>query len=233
MGPVSTVAETKKPQRVMSKEQIDAMLEREKIVLEHRIKGWSFYRIKRELKIANPDRIFRRAIARDENEPYRRAEAIRLEELRLDELQEGIWPRALSGEPRAVEVALKVLERRARMHGLDFADMISGQLVEVERAKVKLMATALVTALNAIGATAEQRRQATAAFLAELRTVAHSDEVGLVAVGQVPDGYEDDGTPATCRHKNQQVFQEGKPNEHVRCLDCRALVLDERDRSLL
>jgi hypothetical protein len=166
-----TVATTRNPKRVMSPEQTAEMLRREKIVLEERIKGKSFYKIEREHGIPNADRVFRRAIERQENEGYRRAEAIRLEELRLDELQEGIWPRALAGDPRSVEVALKVLERRARMQGLDFADMISGQLVEVERAKVKVMATALVSALNAAGLNAEQRKQITAAFLAELRTV--------------------------------------------------------------
>src|SRR5204862_542339 len=111
--------------------QVAAMKAREKTVMEERIKGKSFYKIEREHGIHNPDRVFQRAIAREENEGFRRAEAIRLEELRLDELQEGIWPAALAGNARAVEVALKVLERRARMGGLDFADMISGQLVEV------------------------------------------------------------------------------------------------------
>jgi hypothetical protein len=62
-----------------------------------------------------------------------------------------------------------VLERRARLHGLDFADMVSGQMVEVEQAKVRVMATALVSALQAIGATPEQRKEATAAFFADLR----------------------------------------------------------------
>jgi uncharacterized protein (DUF2336 family) len=165
------MATTKNPKRVLSSEQTAEMLRKERIVMEHRIKGWSFHRIEKEFKIHNPDRVFRRAIARDENEPFRRAEAVRLEEMRLDDLQEGIWQKALAGEPRAVEVALKVLERRARLLGLDFADMVSGQLVEVERAKVKLMATALVTALNAIGATADQRRAATTAFLGELRAL--------------------------------------------------------------
>ena len=166
---MTVVAATNSRKRELSQEQTDEMLRKERIVLEERIKGKSFYRIEREQGFRNADRIFKRAIGRDENEGWRRAEAIRLEEMRIDDLQEGIWDRALSGEPRAVEVALKVLERRARLHGLDFQDMISGQLVEVEQAKVRLMATALVKALDAVGATAEQRKTATAAFLGELR----------------------------------------------------------------
>jgi hypothetical protein len=160
-----------RPKRILSPAQEAEMLRKERVVMEERIKGKSFYKIEREHGIPNADRVFNRAIARQENEPWRRAEAIRLEELRLDELQEGIWPRALNGDPRSVEVALKVLERRARMSGLDFADMVSGQLVEVERAKVKVMATALVAALNALDVTPEQRREATRRFMAELRTV--------------------------------------------------------------
>jgi hypothetical protein len=153
----------------MSPEQTAAMLERERVVMEHRVRGWSFYRIKHELKIANPDKVWKRAVAREENVGYLRAESVRLEEQRLDSLQDGIWDRALSGDPRAVEVALKVLERRARLLGLDFADMISSKLVEVEQAKVQLMATALVKALTVLEATPEQRRVATMAFFSELR----------------------------------------------------------------
>ena len=184
---MTAVAATKEPKRVLSPAQEAEMLRKERIVLEERIKGKSFHKIEKEFKIHNPDRVWKRAIAREENLGYVRAEAIRLEELRLDELQEGIWPRALSGDARAVEVALKVLERRARMGGLDFADMISGQLVEVERAKVKVMATALVSALQAIGATPEQRTQATAAFFAQLRTVAAEGAPALEPAGLAPE----------------------------------------------
>jgi MFS superfamily sulfate permease-like transporter len=164
------VATTKNPSRTMSQEQTDEMLRREKIVLQERIKGKSFYKIEQEQGFANCDRIFKRAIQREENADWRRLEAIRLEELRIDDLQAGIWDRALTGEPRAVEVALKVLERRARMQGLDFADLVSGQMVEVERAKVRVMAAALVAAFGGIGVTPEQRKAATNRFLAELRT---------------------------------------------------------------
>jgi hypothetical protein len=180
------MAATKSPKRVLSPDQERLMLERERIVLQERIKGKSFYKIEQEHGISNADRVFKRAIERDENVDIKRAEARRLEDLRLDGLQEGIWPRAIAGEPRAVEVALKVLERRARLHGLDFADMISGQLVEVERAKVKLMATALVKALQAIDATSAQRKAATTAFLGELRTLqGERDEYGPVVKGEI------------------------------------------------
>jgi hypothetical protein len=152
------------------------MLEAEAIVMQERIRGKSFTKIEKEHGFSNASRIFHRAISRPENVGFKRAEAIRLEEMRLDDLQDGIWGRALSGDPRAVEIALKVLERRARLLGLDFADMISGKLVEVEQAKVRVMAVALVQALSAIGANEEQKRLATTAFLAALRQAGEQDE---------------------------------------------------------
>jgi hypothetical protein len=165
-----TVATTRNPRRVLTEAQREAMLARERLVLEERVRGKSFYRIGKDHGIPNPERVWRRATARDENRGFLRAEAVRLEEERLDSLQEGIWDKALAGEPRAVEVALKVLERRARMLGLDFADLVSGQLVEVERARVRVMGEALVRALGAAGQLTEaQRRAVTAEFFAALR----------------------------------------------------------------
>lgn len=47
-------------------------------------------------------------------------ESVRAMELhRLDALFKGLWPSASKGAPQAVEKALKVMERRARLLGLD------------------------------------------------------------------------------------------------------------------
>jgi hypothetical protein len=172
----------------MSEAQVAAMLAREKVVLDHRVRGWSFYRIEKELRIANPGEVWRRAIERDENIGYKRAEAIRLEEARLDALQDGIWDKALGGDARAVEVCLKLLERRARMLGLDFADMISGRLVEVEQAKVRVMAAALVKALNAADVGPDARRAAVSSFFAELRAADVKENPLALPVRSVLDG---------------------------------------------
>jgi hypothetical protein len=42
-----------------------------------------------------------------------------LESVRLDELHKALWDRALKGNLRAVERVLKIMERRARLFGLD------------------------------------------------------------------------------------------------------------------
>jgi hypothetical protein len=51
------------------------------------------------------------------------AEDVRSLELhRLDALLKGLWPKASQGAPLAVEKALKVMERRAKMTGIDLPD---------------------------------------------------------------------------------------------------------------
>jgi hypothetical protein len=175
---------TDRPARILSAAEEAEALRKEQIVCEHKIRGWSFRRIEREFGFRNADRIWRRAVAKDENAGFLRAEAIRVEEERLDTLQDGIWDRALAGDARAVEVALKVLERRARLLGLDFADMISGQLVEVERSKVALMGSALVAALDRPGLGPDDKREIAAAFFEALRSSAARTPAALPPGGE-------------------------------------------------
>jgi DNA-binding CsgD family transcriptional regulator len=54
------------------------------------------------------------AVTKDEAEELRR-----LEIERLDALQEGLWPKAAQGSVPAVQTVLKLMERRARLLGLD------------------------------------------------------------------------------------------------------------------
>jgi len=77
------------------------------------------------------------------------------------------------------------------MHGLDFADMVSGQLVEVERAKVRVLATALVTALRSVDLTPEQSRAVTAAFFEQVRQVTTEAPPPLALQARQED--DDDG----------------------------------------
>jgi hypothetical protein len=99
-----------------------------------------------------------------------RLEAQRLEEARLDDLQEGIWDKALAGDSRAVEVALKVLERRAKLLGLDFSDYLGSKLLEIEQAKAAVLADALMAVFSGLGLTADQQREAIPLFFNHLRS---------------------------------------------------------------
>ena len=163
--------------RLESPEQEAERVRRERLVMDQRVRGKSFYRIEKEFGIPDADKVFRRAIQRPENAPMLRLEALRLEEARLDDLQEGIWDKALAGDSRAVEVALKVLERRAKLLGLDFSDGLAAKLVEIEQAKVEIMAGALTRALGVIELNAEQQRAVTAEFFVALREHAQANTV--------------------------------------------------------
>lgn len=55
-----------------------------------------------------------RAILLPGVEEYRK-----LEDERLDAMLEALMPTISKGEPRAIEVGIKLLERRAKLHGLD------------------------------------------------------------------------------------------------------------------
>lgn len=156
----------------MGRKQLEEMYEREQKVLELRTRGKSFAQIDRELGGGNSHQVFKRAIARQDNVAFRRAEALRLEEARLDALQDGIWGRAVGGDPRAVEVALKVLERRAKLLGLDFADLISSKFVEIEQSKVQFLTAALVSSLKQAGASREVAEAASRNFLKQLTSAA-------------------------------------------------------------
>lgn len=57
--------------------------------------------------------------ALSENVPENVTELRRLEGARLDRLQAAVWPKALSGDPAAVRAVVRLMERRARLLGLD------------------------------------------------------------------------------------------------------------------
>ena len=158
-----------------SEAQIEAARAAELTVIRERMAGKSLGQIEREHGYSNAHRLFHRGMKRPENQMLARQAQIQLEALRLDGLQDAIWPRAMSGEPRAIEVAIKLLERRARMLGLDFTDIVNSRLVEVEEEKVKLMAAALMSAIKAAGLSGPQRQAITATFFSELRAAQADD----------------------------------------------------------
>jgi len=163
----------------------EAALQEEWEILRDRCTGKSFGLIDRERDwpLGKASRIWHRAVERDYNMPVLRATAINLEQQRLDALQAGIWPKAMAGDSRAVEVALKVLERRARLLGLDFQDMLNGKIVDIEEGKVRLMAAALTGALQAAGVGPDGHRAAVDAFFAALRPPSADQAESMAVVG--------------------------------------------------
>ena len=51
-----------------------------------------------------------------------RAGILQMEMDRLDRLQQSVWPSAMMGDPRSVDAALKVMDRRIKITGLDSVD---------------------------------------------------------------------------------------------------------------
>jgi hypothetical protein len=93
----------------------------------------------------------------------------------------------MNGDPRAIEVALKLLERRSRMLGLDFQDKMSARMVDLEAAKVDLISRALLGALEDARLQGAAAQAVTAAFFSRLR-----EAEAITATAERLDGDDDD-----------------------------------------
>lgn len=97
-----------------------ALAEKERRALELRKGGATYNRIAQALGYSDEGgaaKAVKRALADTLQEPA--AEIRRLEAERLDAMQSALWPAALSGKWPAVDRCLAIMERRARLLGLD------------------------------------------------------------------------------------------------------------------
>ncbi|MEN6535335.1 MAG: hypothetical protein ABFD89_16845 [Bryobacteraceae bacterium] len=95
---------------------------RENVVLDLRMAGKTYRRIATELGIspAGAFKVLDRALARLRQQTSEVAERLLQIELeRLDALQLAQWDKATDGDLRAVDAVLRIMERRARLLGLD------------------------------------------------------------------------------------------------------------------
>jgi hypothetical protein len=89
--------------------------------MEGRIKGQSYQALASQLGIskARAYQHVKAGLARLRAKCDEQAEELmRLELLRLDQLQAACWPEALKGDPKAVTAALRVIDMRAKLQGL-------------------------------------------------------------------------------------------------------------------
>lgn len=96
--------------------------ERRLEVLELRKAGATYTQISKALDIslATVSKDLRRALQEVEQRELAAAEDLRALDLgRLDALLRGVWPAATSGDVQSVKAAVTILERRARMLGID------------------------------------------------------------------------------------------------------------------
>ncbi len=134
--------------KVVSNEQED--LERRKRdskVYELRIQGFTFDQIATEVGFNGPSGAWQ-AYERIKNEMIFESvdEARKLELMRLDELQFSLWDRAINGDLPAANCVLKVMDRRAKLLGLDKPEKVevnkwdfTGEDIEGEVQKIVTM----------------------------------------------------------------------------------------------
>jgi len=97
------------------------LFEREYEVLRYRKGGMTFDQIAQKLGYAQESgarAAFKRAIERTRDEGLA-AEDRTLHRARLETALNAIWPKVLKGDLRAIDRMLKILERDAKLHGLD------------------------------------------------------------------------------------------------------------------
>jgi len=113
----------------MSEEKRAAMA-RERMALELRLGGNTLAQcaelmgITSEYGVQIVAALIRRALQRDIKE-WTIEETRELEAARLDKLVEACWPAVLASAPKAIEIVLKIMERRAWLLGLDMPKQIN------------------------------------------------------------------------------------------------------------
>lgn len=91
-------------------------------IMNLRISGWSMPEISNLLQITEKEAygIVLQQLQEWTNITREMTEEMRTLELeRLDAFLKSLWPKVLAGSPKAIEVALKITERRAKLSGLD------------------------------------------------------------------------------------------------------------------
>ena len=92
---------------------------RRRQALELRLAGLSFRQIAERLEVSLPSawKHVQAALEQELEEPSQDVRQTEL--LRLDRLQRAHWPQALGGSAEATDRVLKIMDRRARLLGLD------------------------------------------------------------------------------------------------------------------
>lgn len=132
------------------------LVDKEIRVLELRRVGLTWQRIAEEVGYADHTgayAAYKRAIKRTMQQP---ADELREQEIdRLDRLQVAVWPSAMKGDTRAILTIIRLMERRAKLLGLDKPIKIEQEITTwdgndtIDRAVREL--AALLTADNATG----------------------------------------------------------------------------------
>jgi hypothetical protein len=172
-------------------------------VLELRRAGFTFQRIAEEVGYATPSGA-QRALERIMTRNIPQApEEFRWQELdRLDRMQVALWPRAMKGDDRAIGTIIRLMERRARLVGIDAPQRIQAEVVnydgtrdidgDIERIVNLIRGVDRSEPLEVEGGTSESGTVTTAGELEDLalhggsRSGQDEDSSGVVGVGSDP-----------------------------------------------
>lgn len=118
--------------------------ERKRNALELRLAGASYRDIAQALNVspATAMQDCKEALA---DIPMQQADEMRTVELsRLDRLQRAVWPKAVKGDLQAVDRAIKIIDRRAKLFGLDAPQQvqITANDVDLDAAVDKMLRVA-------------------------------------------------------------------------------------------
>jgi len=114
------MTEEKKLRVVGITEAEDEIKQRDSKVFELRIQGFTFEQIAAKVGFSGPSGAWQ-AYQRIRSEFIFESveEARQLELMRLDEMQFAVWDRAINGDLPALSCVLKIMDRRAKLLGLD------------------------------------------------------------------------------------------------------------------
>jgi hypothetical protein len=197
-----TVEVIQEPQQT-AEEKAAELEAKELKVLELRRAGFTFQRIAEEVGYATPSGA-QRALERIMKRNVPQApEEFRWQELdRLDRMQVALWPRAMKGDDRAIGTIVRLMERRARLVGIDAPQRIQAEVVnydgnrdidgDIERIVNILRGVGSSEPLEVEGGTSESGTITTAGELEDLalhggaRSGQDENSSGVVSLGSDP-----------------------------------------------
>ena len=110
-------------------EQVDKELR----VIELRRSGLTWQRIADEMGYADHSGAYgayKRAVKRTLQQPTKEVREMEVD--RLDRMQLALWARVLKGDDKAINTSLRIMERRARLLGLDAPTKIQAEVVNYD-----------------------------------------------------------------------------------------------------
>jgi hypothetical protein len=135
---------------VNAKENLEIQtLKRDSRVYELRIQGLTFDAIANEVGFSGPSGAWQ-AYQRIRHEVIFESidDARQLELMRLDELQVAVWDRAVNGELPAAHCVLKIMDRRAKLLGLDKPEKVEVNKWDFKAEDLDAEVQRIVTIMN-------------------------------------------------------------------------------------